>query len=72
MQIYYTNNIKFNPGDCIKFKPPLIEKNLQIETIEEDSSDLIEVNEPTGPQKDLIDQEQFEEDQPTPRKISKL
>lgn len=72
MQIYFTNNTKFNPGDCIKFKPPLIDKNLEIETIEDDSSDMIEVNEPIDPQKELIDQEHFDEEPPTPRKISKL
>lgn len=33
MKTYYTINAKFNPVDSIKFKEPIIEKNLEIEVI---------------------------------------
>lgn len=69
MKIYYTIHPKFNPGDNIKYKEPIIQKNLEIEVID----DSPEENEEEEVEEYPVEMEEGEEaiskEKPT-RKIS--
>lgn len=69
MKIYYTISPKFNPGDNIKYKEPIIQKNLEIEVID----DSPEENEEDGIEENPVELEEgsevFLKENPT-RKIS--
>jgi hypothetical protein len=68
MKIYYSIHPKFNPGDNIKFKEPIIQKNLQIEVIDES----LEENEEEEVQEIQVDLAEGEEVIPKERLIRKI
>lgn len=69
MKIYYTINPKFNAGDLIKYKEPIIQKNLEIEVIddspEENEEEEIEEN-------PVVELEEGEEAKPQEKPIRKI
>lgn len=71
MKIYYSISPKFNPGDNIKYKEPIIEKNHEIEVID-DSPEENEEEEIEEHPVELVEGEEIVPQEKPIRKISNL
>jgi hypothetical protein len=69
MKIYYIINPKFNPGDNIKFKEPIIQKNLEIEVIDDSPEENEEEEVEESP---VVELEEGEEPIPKEKPIRKI
>lgn len=69
MKVYYIYNPKFNPKDAIKFKNPIVDKNIEIEVIAE-STDNPEEDEED--EEEVEDYEEDEEGKPKEKSIKKI
>jgi len=71
MKIYYTINPKFNPVDKINFKEPIIQKDLEIEVIDDSPEEYEEEEVEENPVVELVEGEEPIAKEKPIRKISK-